>query len=189
MVESGIHLIKNGTLHRKINTGRKNGFTERQRWSQTRDKGHLCTPLTRDKCSSLPAVSGESSGDKSGFCNAFNPYLWRASKVYLISIVKYVWDLRQRCGKKRGKIIMSKIKVKGLPKVWSNGVDLKLKTTAKGVVKYDWNSSQSLNKVLPNIFVFFPPLASRFSLVSCFAWIPHSPRASRECGVIASLGS
>ena len=26
-------------------TGRKNGFTERQRWSQTRDKGHLCTPL------------------------------------------------------------------------------------------------------------------------------------------------
>jgi len=26
-------------------TGRKNGFTERQRWSQTGDKGHLCTPL------------------------------------------------------------------------------------------------------------------------------------------------
>ena len=31
MVESGIHLITNGTLYRKINTERKNGFTERQR--------------------------------------------------------------------------------------------------------------------------------------------------------------
>ena len=28
-----------------INTGRKNGFTERQRLSQMRDKDHLCTPL------------------------------------------------------------------------------------------------------------------------------------------------
>ena len=152
---------------------------------------HLCTPLTRDKCQSLPAVSGESSGDKSGFCNAFNPYLWRASKVYLISIVKYVWDLSQRCGKKRGKVIMSEIKVKGLPKVWSNGVHLKLRSKLRQRVSSNMTGIQvkSLNKVLPNIFVFFPPLASRFSLVSCFAWIPHSPRSSRECCVIASLGS
>ena len=89
---------------------------------------HLCTPLTRDKCLPLPTVSGESSGDKGSFCHVFNPYLWRASKVYLISIVKYVWDSRQRCGKKRGEVIMYEIKVKGLPKVWSNGVHLKLRS-------------------------------------------------------------
>ena len=105
MVESGIHLITNGTLYRKINTERKNGFTERQRWSQIKwviktTFAHLCTPLTRDKCLPLTAVSGESSGDKGRFCHAFNPYLWRASKVYLISIVKYVWDSSQRSGKK-----------------------------------------------------------------------------------------
>ena len=38
---------------------------------------HLCTSLTRDKCLSLPAVKGESSGDKGRFCHAFNPYLRR----------------------------------------------------------------------------------------------------------------
>ena len=60
---------------------------------------HLCTTLTRDKCLPLPAVKGESSGDKGRFCHAFNPYLWRASKVYFISIctpikgvLKYVCD-------------------------------------------------------------------------------------------------
>ena len=36
---------------------------------------HLCTSLTRDKCLPLPAVKGESSGDKGRFCHAFNPYL------------------------------------------------------------------------------------------------------------------
>ena len=36
---------------------------------------HLCTTLTRDKCLPLPAVKGESSGDKGRFCHAFNPYL------------------------------------------------------------------------------------------------------------------
>ena len=38
---------------------------------------HLCTSLTRDKCLPLPAVKGESSGDKGRFCHAFNPYLRR----------------------------------------------------------------------------------------------------------------
>ena len=96
-----------------FHTGRKNGFTERQRWSQTRDKGHLCTSLTRDKCLPLPAVKGESSGDKGRFCHAFNPYLWRASKVYFISIctpikgvVKYVWDSGQRCDKSAVKLCL-----------------------------------------------------------------------------------
>ena len=32
-------------VSRATDTGWKNGFTERQRWSQTGDKGHLCTPL------------------------------------------------------------------------------------------------------------------------------------------------
>ena len=128
MVESGIHFITNGTLYRKINTERKNGFTERQRWSQIKwviktTFAHLCTPLTRDKCLPLTAVSGESSGDKGRFCHAFNPYLWRASKVYLISIVKCL---------------------RFEPKEWQK---------------------------------------------AHFAWIPRSPRASSECGVIASLGS
>ena len=36
---------------------------------------HLCTTLTRDKCLPLPAVKGESSGDKDRFCHAFNHYL------------------------------------------------------------------------------------------------------------------
>ena len=35
----------------------------------------LCTTLTRDKCLLLPAVKGESSGDKGRFYHAFNPYL------------------------------------------------------------------------------------------------------------------
>ena len=56
-------------------TGRKNEFTECQRLSQTRDRDHLCTPLTRDQFLPFPAVSGESSGDNSRFCHAFNPYL------------------------------------------------------------------------------------------------------------------
>ena len=100
-------------LLQKMYTGRKNGFTERQRWSQTGDKGHLCTTLTRDKCLPLPAVKGESSGDKGRFCHAFNPYLWRSSKVYFISIctpikgvVKYVWDSGQRCDKSAAKLCL-----------------------------------------------------------------------------------
>ena len=74
---------------------------------------HLCTTLTRDKCLPLPAVKGESSGDKGRFCHAFNPYLWRASKVYFISIctpikgvVKYVWDSGQRCDKSAVKLCL-----------------------------------------------------------------------------------
>ena len=35
---------------------------------------HLFTTLTRDKCLPLPAIKGESSGDKGRFCHAFNPY-------------------------------------------------------------------------------------------------------------------
>ena len=91
MVESGIHLITNGTLYRKINMERKNGFTERQRWSQIKCAikttfAHLCTPLTRDKWLPLPAVSGESSGDKGRFVtpltltfDAPQRYIWLAS--------------------------------------------------------------------------------------------------------------
>ena len=101
-------------------------------WSKTRDEktdlpnvkgevkraikatfAHLCTTLTRDKCLPLPAVKGESSGDKGRFCHAFNPYLWRASKVYFISIctpikgvVKYVWDSGQRCDKSAAKLCL-----------------------------------------------------------------------------------
>ena len=94
------------TCQRKFNnTRRKNGFTESQRWSQ---------PLTRDKCLPLPAVSGESSGDKGRFCHAFNSYLWLASNVYLISIgtpvkdvLKYVWDLSQRCGNSASKLCLT----------------------------------------------------------------------------------
>ena len=74
---------------------------------------HLCTTLTRDKCLPLLAVKGESSGDKGRFCHAFNPYLWRASKVYFISIctpikgvVKYVWDSGQRCDKSAAKLCL-----------------------------------------------------------------------------------
>ena len=74
---------------------------------------HLCTTLTRDKCLPLLAVKGESSGDKGRFCHAFNPYLWRASKVYFISIctpikgvVKYVWDSGQRCDKSAVKLCL-----------------------------------------------------------------------------------
>ena len=74
---------------------------------------HLCTTLTRDKCLHLPAVKGASSGDKGRFCHAFNPYLWRASKVYFISIctpikgvVKYVWDSGQRCDKSAAKLCL-----------------------------------------------------------------------------------
>ena len=47
------------------------------------------------------------------FCHAFNPYLWRASKVYFISIctpikgvVKYVWDSGQRCDKSAAKLCL-----------------------------------------------------------------------------------
>ena len=35
----------------------------------------LCTTLTRDKCLLLPAVKGESSGDKRRFYHACNPSL------------------------------------------------------------------------------------------------------------------
>ena len=122
-----------------------------------------------------------SSGDKGRFCHAFNPYLWRASKVYLISIVKYVWDSSQRCGKKRGKVVMSEIKVKGLPRsgqmafAWSLG-----QSCGKGVVKYDWNSSQKFNKgAAKYVCSFFLPahpassLASRFARMRryCLAWL------------------
>ena len=119
--------------------------------------------MTRGKCLSLTMASGESSGDKGqgSFCRAFNPYLWRASKVYLISIcipikgvVKIclgfepkVW---QGCGK-----VMSEIKVKGLPKVWSNVSAWSLGQIA---AKVSSNMSEiqvkSLTKVLANMFVF-----------------------------------
>ena len=174
---SGIHLIANGTLYRKINTGRKNGFTERQRWSQMRDKYHLCTPLTGDKCLPLPAVSGESSGDKGRFTpltltfDAPQKYIWLASSNTSEIRAKGV-------AKSAAKFCLRLLKVKGLPKVWSNGVRLKLRSKL-----------QKFNKGAAKYVCFFPPLASRFSPVSPFAWIPRSPRASSECGVIASLGS
>ena len=123
----------------------------RQRWSQTRDKGHLCTPLRRGKCLSLTTASGESSGDKGqgSFCHAFNPYLWRASKVYLISIctpikgvVKYVWDSSQRCGKGAAKLCLR----------------LKSKACQRSGQRCRQNMSEiqvkSLTKVLANMFVF-----------------------------------
>ena len=62
-----------------LDTGRKNGFTERQKGEVKRaikaSFAHLCTTLTRDKCLPLLAIKGESSGDKGRFCHAFNPYL------------------------------------------------------------------------------------------------------------------
>ena len=154
---------------------------------------HLCTTLTRDKCLPLLAVRGESSGDKGRFCHAFNPYLWRASKVYFISIctpikgvVKYVWDSGQRCDKSAVKLCLW-LKSKACEKPSSNVSEPQVRC----VTKLSSNASEiqvkGLIKVLPNMIVFFPPLASRFSLVSRFAWIPRSPRASRECRVIASL--
>jgi len=83
------------------------------KWAIKATFAHLCATLTRDKCLPLPAVKGESSGDKGRFCHAFNPYLWRASKVYFISIctpikgvLKYVWDSGQSCDKSAAKLCL-----------------------------------------------------------------------------------
>ena len=95
---------------------------------------HLCTSLTRDKCLPLPAVKGESSGDKGRFCHAFNPYLWRR---YISLAFEPYQRCRQIClrfrpkvWQKRGKV-MSVIKVKGSWKVSSNVSEPQVKCVTK----------------------------------------------------------
>ena len=73
------------------NRGRRNGFTELQRRSQTRNKDHLCTPLTPDKYLSLTP-----------FTLTFDA----RQRCYLISlcalikgVIKYVGDSSQRFDK------------------------------------------------------------------------------------------
>ena len=167
--------------------------------------GRYTGKLTRDEKTDLPNVNGEV---KCAINTTF-AHLWRETNVYFcprfqaslqaIKAVfvtpltltfdapqKYIWlassntyEIRAKgVAKSAAKFCLRLLKVKGLPKVWSNGVRLKLRSKL-----------QKFNKGAAKYVCFFPPLASRFSPVSPFAWIPRSPRASSECGVIASLGS
>ena len=104
-----------------FHTGRKNGFTERQRWSQTRDKGHLCTSLTRDKCSVRIWL-----------------HFWLVSKVW--SQPLHFWLHLWRASKVKSKLpaylTTTLIRVKGIAKHWFIWLHL-------------WRASKEKSKLLP----------------------------------------